>query len=149
MLRRVKSMNRRDFLRYSTLGGFSLAFGNFLSCAQSPPPSTDMKVSLKGIRVIDAHAHPDRYVRESSQIDTTSTLQAMKRLGMVASCFAAVGDSVFLSRDRNPGTEYGYTKTQLEWWLKGIVKSGQVRLVLKASDVPDAIGPDSPPGAIL
>jgi membrane dipeptidase len=73
----------------------------------------------------------------------------MNMLGMVASCFAAIGDSVFLSQGRNPGTEYSHTKTQLEWWLKGIVKSGQVRLVLKASDVPNTIGPGSPPGAIL
>jgi microsomal dipeptidase-like Zn-dependent dipeptidase len=142
-------MNRRDFLRYSALGGFSLAFGNLLSCAQTPQPSTEMKVSLRGIRVIDAHAHPDRYVRDPGQIDTTSTLKAMKTLGMVASCFAAVGDSVFLSQGRNPGTEYSNAKTQLEWWLKGIVKSGKVKLVLKASDVPNSIGPDSPPGAIL
>ena len=142
-------MNRRDFLRYSALGGLSLAFPDLLSCAQSPPLSTDRKVSLNGIRVIDAHAHPDRYVRESRQIDTTSTLKAMNTLGMAASCFAAVGDSVFLSQGRNPGTEYSYTKIQLEWWLKGIVKSGQVRLVLKALDVPSMIGPGSPPGAIL
>lgn len=142
-------MNRRDFLRYSALGGFSLTFGNLLSCAKPSPPSTDMKVSLKGIGVIDAHAHPDRYVRDSSQIDTTSTLKTIKTSGMVASCFAAVGDSVFLSQGRSPGTDYASTKTQLEWWLKGIVKSGQVKLVLKASDLPNTIGPDSPPGAIL
>jgi microsomal dipeptidase-like Zn-dependent dipeptidase len=142
-------MDRRGFLRYSTLGAFSLAFGNLLSCAQSPPTSTDLKVSLKGIRVIDAHAHPDRYLRQSGRIDTTSTLEAMKTLGMDASCFAAVGDSVFLSQGRTSGTEYAYTKTQLEWWLKGIARSGQVKLVMKASDVPNTIGPDSPPGAIL
>lgn len=142
-------MNRRDFLRYSALGGLSLTFGNLLSCAQPSQPSTEMKVSPDGIRVIDAHAHPDRYVRDSSQIDTTSTLKAIKASGMVTSCFAAVGDSVFLSQGRTPGTDYAYTKTQLEWWLKGIVKSGQVKLVLTASDVPNTAGPGFPPGAIL
>jgi microsomal dipeptidase-like Zn-dependent dipeptidase len=68
---------------------------------------------------------------------------------MVASCFAAIGDSVFLSQGRVPGTEYHSTKTQLEWWLKGIIKSGRAKLVLKASDVPEAIRPDIAPGAIL
>lgn len=68
---------------------------------------------------------------------------------MVASCFAAVGDSVFLNQGRVPGTEYHSTKTQLEWWLKGIVKLGKVKLVLKVSDVPAAVNQDSPPGAIL
>jgi microsomal dipeptidase-like Zn-dependent dipeptidase len=70
---------------------------------------------------------------------------------MVASSFSAVGDSIYLSpiQSRPSGTEYTQTKIQLEWWLKGIVKSGEVKLVLKASDVPDVIGPDIPPGAIL
>ena len=142
-------MNRRDFLRCSALGGLSLSFGNLSCWAQPSPPSMEMNVSLEGIRVIDAHAHPDRYLRDFSRIDTTSTLKAIKTSGMVASCFAAVGDSVFLSQGRTAGTEYAYTKTQLEWWLEGIVKSGQVKLVLKASDVPKTTGVGSSPGAIL
>ncbi len=102
-----------------------------------------------GLQIIDAHAHPDRYLYNSRPTDNTSTLRAIKKLGMVASCFAAVGDSVFLNQGRVPGTEYHSTKTQLDWWLKGIVKSGKVKLVLKASDVPAAVNEDSPPGAIL
>lgn len=68
---------------------------------------------------------------------------------MVASCFAAVGDRGYLSQDRIPGNEYGSTKTQLEWWMKGIVKSGKVKIIRKASDIPNSIGPGDPPGAIL
>jgi microsomal dipeptidase-like Zn-dependent dipeptidase len=142
-------MNRREFLRYSVFCGISATTGRLFPYAQaSQVPTTDKPLS-ENLRIIDAHAHPDRYVYNSHPTDNTSTLKAIKKLGMVASCFAAIGDSVFLNQGRVPGTEYSQTKTQLEWWLKGIIKSGRVKLVLKASDVPDAIGSDIPPGAIL
>jgi microsomal dipeptidase-like Zn-dependent dipeptidase len=38
--------------------------------------------------------------------------------------------------------------TQLDSWKRQI-NAGKIKLVLKASDVPKAIGPDSPPGAIF
>jgi len=142
-------MNRREFLRYSVFCGLSATTGSIISWAQAPQVPTMDKHLLENLRIIDAHAHPDRYVYNSRPTDNTSTLKAIKKLGMVASCFAAIGDSVFLNQGRVPGTEYHSTKTQLEWWLKGIIKSGQVKLVLKASDIPDAIGRDIPPGAIL
>ena len=142
-------MNRREFLRYLALCGLSATTGRLFSNAlASQVPAADKPLS-ENLRIIDAHAHPDRYVYNARPTDNTSTLKAIKQLGMAASCFAAIGDSVFLSKDRAPGTEYSQTKTQLEWWLKGIVKSGRAKLVLKASDVPDQIGPDTPPGVIL
>jgi len=67
---------------------------------------------------------------------------------MVASCFAAVGDNVFISGGCLRGSEYQNTMVELDWW-KRQVKSGKIKLVLKASDVPNSIGLDSPPGAIL
>ncbi len=142
-------MNRRQFLRCSVLGGLSVSLGGFSPFAQSFSASKNEEASLKGLQIIDAHAHPDRYLYNSRPTDNTSTLKAIKKLGMVASCFAAVGDSVFLNQGRVPGTEYHSAKTQLEWWLNGIVKPGRVKLVLKASDVPAAVSDDSPPGAIL
>ena len=142
-------MNRRQFLRYSAFGGLSVSLGSFSHFAQSFSPSKNDQAPLKGLQMIDAHAHPDRYVYNSRPTDNTSTLKTIKKLGMVASCFAAVGDSVFLSQGRMPGTEYHSTKTQLEWWFKGMVKSGKVKLVLKALDVPAVLDGDSPPGAIL
>ena len=142
-------MNRRQFLRNSAFCGLSVGLGNFLPFLQTSSESSNDKVLSKGLQIIDAHAHPDRYIYDFRQSDTTSTLKAIKKLGMAASCFAAVGDSVFLGQGRMPGNEYQSTKTQLEWWLKGIVKSGKVKLVLKASDVPAAPDGDSPPGAIL
>ena len=141
-------MNRREFLRYSASLGFSLTVGNLFSCAQAPKVPDD-RALLKGLQIIDAHAHPDRYIRDLGQVDDSSTIKAIRTLGMVASSFAAVGDQVFLSRGRAPGTEYHSTKTQLDWWVKGPVRSGKLKLVLKASDIPTAADANSPPGAIL
>ena len=142
-------MNRRQFLRSSAFCSLSVSLGSFSPLAQSFSASKNDPPLLKGLQIIDAHAHPDRYVYNSPPTDNTSTLKTIKKLGMVASCFAAVGDSVFLNQGRVPGTEYHSTKTQLEWWLKGIVKSEKVRLVLKASDIPAVLDGESPPGAIL
>lgn len=151
-----QGITRRSFIKGISIGGATLyaskMFGNPLegwAAKKVDIGEHHDKTHLKKIQIIDAHAHPDRYVHDSREIDTNSTLKSIKTLGMVASSFAAIGDSVFLSQDRVPGTEYHSTKTQLEWWLKGIVKSGKVKLVLKASDVPTSLDAGSPPGAIL
>jgi membrane dipeptidase len=135
-------MDRREFLRYSFISGALLVAGDLSSWAEA--------LGSTSLRVIDAHAHPDRYIADPRQSqDPTSTLKSIKALGMAASAFAAVGDTVFLSQGRVPGTEFYSTKTQLEWWEKGVVKKGEVKLVLKASDVPPVSGPDNAPGAIF
>jgi len=60
-----------------------------------------------------------------------------------------VGDRVYLSKGRLPGTEYDNTKIQLDFWKDDIVKSGKVKLVLRASDIPLVSAPGSVPGCIL
>jgi microsomal dipeptidase-like Zn-dependent dipeptidase len=142
-------MNRRQFLRSSALCGLSLSLGSVFPFTQTFSASTSDKAFLKGLQIIDAHAHPDRYVFDSRQIDYSSTLKAIQELGMVASSFSAVGDQVYLRRGRQPGTEYSSTKTQLEHWIKGPIRQGKVKLILKASDIPDAVGENTPPGSIL
>jgi microsomal dipeptidase-like Zn-dependent dipeptidase len=140
-------MDRRQFLRYSAYYGFSLTLGNLFSCAAPPKLSKDDQALIKGIRFIDAHSHPDWSHPITS--DFTSTIKTIKELGMVASCFAAVGDHIFISGGRLKGfSEYHNTMDELEWW-KDKVRWRKIRLVLKASDIPDSIGPDDPPGAIL
>jgi len=69
-------MNRRQFLRYSALCGFSLTLGSLFSCASSPKLSKDDQALLKGIKFIDAHSHPDWY--HPSIPYPTSTIEAMK-----------------------------------------------------------------------
>ncbi len=139
-------MNRRQFMRYSAFCGFSLTLGNLFSCTSTPKISKEDQALLKGIKFIDAHSHPDWY--HPCIPYSTSNIKIMKELGMVASCFAAVGDNVFISDGRLRGSEYQNTMVELEWW-KRFAKSGKIKLVLKSSDVPNSIGLDSPPGAIL
>jgi len=115
-------------------------------------PSTltdEQKSLLKGLRIIDAHAHPDVYRVSHSHIDNSSTVKAITGLGMAASVFSAVGDRVYLSKGRLPGTEYDNTMTQLDFWKDDIVKSGEVKLVLKTSDIPQTPAPGGTPGCIL
>lgn len=142
-------MNRRQFLLDSALCCLSVSFGNL---TLRPHAFAAEKGLLKGLRVIDAHAHPDRLIppgRNASWLDKSSTLRGIKALGMAASCFAAVGDQVFLSKGRFQETEFKNTMAQLNWCLEGIVKSGQARLVKKASDILERSGPDQAPGMIL
>jgi len=136
-------MNRRQFLRYSGCCGLSLALGNLISCAETTR-SLKAAALFGDIQIIDAHAHPG----QCSVSVCTSSIAYMRELGMVASCFAAGGDQVYYSRGRLTGSEYTRTMTQLDSW-KRQTNAGWIKLVLKASDVPKAIGPDSSPGAIL
>lgn len=141
-------MNRRQFLKALGISTLTLGYGGNLVFAESPAKG-GQKDPLKGLRIIDAHAHPERYLSEGQRPEESSTVRAMTEMGMAASVFAAVGDRVFLSGGRLPGTEYDNTKIQLDHWKEGVVRTGKVKLVLKSSDIPHAPGPGSIPGCIL
>jgi membrane dipeptidase len=141
-------LNRRQFLKALGISGLALGCQDALAFFD-PPISDDQKALLRGLRIIDAHAHPDVYQVDHRHIDSSSTVRAITNMGMAASIFSAVGDRVYLSRGRLPGTEYQNTMVQLDFWKDGIVKKGKVRLVLKSADIPDAPVPGSVPGAIL
>jgi len=143
------NMNRRQFLQYSSAWGVFLSLGGgIFSCAQVPPkPDADQPI-LQGLRIIDPHAHPDQFHHvRPSRIDKSSTLQAIKAAGMVASAFAAVGDREFFSRTSTI-PYYQSTKAQLQR-VHDLVKAGKVNPVLKTADVPVALNKNEPPGAIL
>jgi microsomal dipeptidase-like Zn-dependent dipeptidase len=145
-------MNRRKFIRYAGLCSVSFTLRSFLGHPEVPAEPLRDKAGLENIWIIDAHAHPDRFIppgRGTGWLDKSSTLKSINSLGMAASSFTAVGDQVFLSQGRFQESEFDNTKAQLDWWFDGIIKSGQARLVLKASDIPERSGPNPPPGAIL
>lgn len=142
-------MDRRQFIQYFISWGLSLAVGNRPSYAYAEKVPMKDGTILKDIRIIDAHAHPDRFHSpQSSYIDTSSTVKKMKSLGMEASVFAAVGDLVFLSKGRLHGSEFHNTMSQVGR-VKGLAKRNEVKLVLKTADVPTSLSLDNPPGAIL
>lgn len=141
-------MNRRKFLQ--ALGASALALGFPETLAWADTPRADSRKNpLEGLRIIDAHAHPERYLSEGQRPENSSTVKLMTEMGMAASVFAAVGDRVFLSGGSLPGTEYDNTKIQLDHWKNGIVRPGRAKLVLKTSDIPQAPAPGGIPGCIL
>jgi hypothetical protein len=58
-------MNRRQFLRYSSFFGMSAVLGSQLFRPENPEAAQTTKVFLEGLRIIDAHAHPDLYLYDS------------------------------------------------------------------------------------
>jgi len=141
-------LNRRQFLQ--ALGASALALGCPEALAWADTPRADSRKNpLEGLRIIDAHAHPERYLSERQRPEHSSTVKFMTEMGMAASVFAAVGDRVFLSGNRLPGTEFDNTKIQLDHWMDGIVRPGKVKLILKTSDIPLAAAPGGIPGCIL
>jgi membrane dipeptidase len=141
-------LNRRQFLKALGVSTLALGVGDAMAWADSRRAADD-RALLGGLRIIDCHAHPERYLSEGQRPENSSTVRAMTEMGMAASIFAAVGDRVYLSGGRLPGTEYDNTKIQLDHWMNGIVRSGKVKLILTTSDIPQAPAPGSVPGCIL
>jgi microsomal dipeptidase-like Zn-dependent dipeptidase len=145
-------MNRREFLRYSVSIGVSFALEDLFSSVQASKLTVENKTPLKDLYIIDAHAHPDRLIPPgltSALLDKSSSFKAIKKLGMAASSFSAVGDQVYNGQDRIKATEFENTMAQLKWWVKNFVEPGEVKLVLKASDIRKERDTNTPPGAIL
>jgi microsomal dipeptidase-like Zn-dependent dipeptidase len=141
-------LNRRQFLQ--ALGASALALGLTETLAWADTPRADSRKNpLEGLRIIDAHAHPERYLSEGQRPENSSTVKLMTEMGVAASVFAAVGDRVFLSGGQLSGSEFDNTKIQLDHWKDGIVRPGRVKLVLKSSDIPQAPKPGDVPGCIL
>jgi microsomal dipeptidase-like Zn-dependent dipeptidase len=141
-------LNRRRFLKTLGISTLALGYGDALAFADIPR-TDNRKDLLKGLCTIDAHAHPERYLSEGQHAENSSTVKAMVEVGMAASVFAAVGDRVYLSGDRLPGTEYQNTMTQLDHWMDGIVKTGKVKLVRNVSDIPQTLAQGGVPGCIF
>jgi microsomal dipeptidase-like Zn-dependent dipeptidase len=141
-------LNRRLFLKTLGISTLALGVGDALALADARRAADD-RALLKGLRIIDAHAHPERYLSEGQRPENSSTVKLMTEMGVAASVFAAVGNRVFLSGGQLSGSEFDNTKIQLDHWKDGIVRSGKVKLVLKASDIPKAPKPGNVPGCIL
>jgi len=142
-------MRRRIFLKILGAGLLAAGCPDALAFFGSPRLTAEQRKTLEGLLIIDAHAHPDRLHLTKREPDPSSTVASMREMGMSASVFAAVGDRVYLSNGRLSGTEYDITRIQLDFWTDGAVASGDVRLALKPSDIPQAAAPGSVPRCIL
>lgn len=143
-------LSRRQFLRYSATIGTSFALGGTgVSLAQASPKTSPDKSLLQGIRIFDAHAHPDQFYTNSPRVtDLSATLGAITEIGMTGSAFSAVGDLSAVRSGNVPESDYTGTNRQLGHVLN-LAKSGKVKLIRKSSDLPDVVGPGNPPGALL
>lgn len=142
-------LDRREFLRFSLPGGAMWALASLLSsCAYFSAHPAVNKPLLRGVQIIDAHAHPDQFHHlHPARIDTSSTLQKIKALGMAASVFAAVGDLPFFT-PTSTTTSYKSTKNQLKRAQK-LIESNRVKLIRKASELPIVPEKEYTPGAIF
>jgi membrane dipeptidase len=141
-------LNRRQFLKALGFSTLSLGVGDALAWADARRAAGD-RSPLDGLRIIDAHAHPERYLSEGQRPENSSTVKFMTEIGVAASVFAAVGDRVFLSGGQLSGSEFDNTKIQLDHWKDSIVNTGKVKLVRNVSDIPQAPKPGDVPGCIL
>jgi microsomal dipeptidase-like Zn-dependent dipeptidase len=137
-------MNRREFLRRSTIYGAALLMGN-AACTSAPPTIVDQEADLiAGMRIIDPHQHPDKNPAASK--DHSASYQFMKAIGAAAVCYSAIGD-IHNMRYYAGLSTYDATLRQLRWWLDGVIREEKVKLVLKTTDIPEP--GTATPGAIL
>jgi membrane dipeptidase len=136
-------MKRREFL--SVCAGFLVGAmaGKTSVFSAAAQPEADL---LKGVTFIDAHSHPDEFWSTRGVTDFSASFASIRKSGMGASTFCAVGDS------KQPGgfweESFPGVMIQLEKAMR-YVKSGQARLVLKSSDISSPLRPGEPVGAIL
>ncbi len=102
------------------------------------------KSLLEGMLIIDAHAHPD--MNPEYRKDQSASFRFMKEIGMGASCYAAIGDSPQKSIAPS-GSYHDIAVTMIEYWMNTAVQKGQVKIVLKMSDIP--VPGTETPGAIV
>ncbi|MBU0514348.1 MAG: membrane dipeptidase [Proteobacteria bacterium] len=141
-------MNRRDFLRLGARAGLAAGLGGTAACVKPTPMSAADRQLMAGLRVLDAHAHPFQFYTSVPALDpTTPTVEAMIDAQVVCCAWAAVGDLVYRRR-HGAGSAYVDTVNQLAEARSRMRRRG-VRLVTKAADIPTAVAPGRPPGAIL
>ena len=149
-------MNRREFLKYFSLVGASVAIGRTSAYAKW---LTNKKRNgfPQGMLLIDTHAHPDQFYymgpTEGPQWETwcnqfcdeSSTLEKIMKLGMQNSSFAAIGDT---SNINNP-IPFSEVMAQIDRVID-LERQGLLRIVRRHEDMVHG-GPPKGfiPGAIL
>jgi len=148
-------MNRREFLKYFSLLGASVALGK--TSAYADWLTNEKRNGFpQGMLLIDAHAHPDQFYYMgptegplwqawcAQLCDDSSTLEKIMKLGMHGSSFAAIGDS-----QNGPFSFEDQVMKQVNRVIN-LEEQGLVRIVRRHEDMPHG-GPPKGfiPGAIL
>lgn len=138
-------LSRRLFLRHAAALGTTVFLGNLFACATSPTVPIKNENILKGVLIIDAHAHPEKMCRGPE----SPSIKDMQYLGMEASSFSAVGDLSYILRQKGKISESERTFGQFIYRPQKLIEHGKVKPVLFAEDIPNSLGHTDPPGAIF
>jgi len=136
-------MNRRDFLRNIFKAAIGVALGGMIHPMPSLASPMNGKSLLGGMLIIDPHAHPD--MNPAYWKDHSASFRFMKEVGMAASCYSAIGDFWATSTGLS-GSYHDIAVKMIDYWMNTVVQKGQVKLVLKMSDIP--LPGTETPGAI-
>jgi len=139
-----ENMRRREFLRKTLKATIGVTLGGVIGPIPPLASATNGKPLLDGMLIIDPHAHPD--MNPEYWKDQSASFRFMKEIGIAASCFAAIGDFPQTSKALD-GSYFEIAVKMLDYWKNTVFQKGQVKLVLKMSDIP-APGTETP-GAIL
>ncbi len=140
-------MNRREFLKYCSVLGASVALGKTSAYADW---LTNKKRNgfPQGMLLIDAHAHPNQLylwgnVCTPGYCDDSSTLEKMMKLGMHGSSFSAIGDN-------QSGSLTMLQVSDQIGKVIGLEAQGLVKIVRRHEDMPRGGPPKNYiPGALL
>jgi membrane dipeptidase len=129
-------MKRRKFLSRCAAAGLSAALCDWSIGKNQVESPLDAASNTAGLLIADPHAHPHQLHGSRSYDPSTPTTRIMKQLNMALCSFSAVGDMTFM-RGRS-GMPFADTISQLEK-IKRLEEQGQIRLLLKSTDLPALI----------
>ena len=139
-------MHRREFLRRCLAAGIGFSTGALASCLGHRAAHSAQNLT-KHFVIIDAHAHPYQLHGSTAFDASTPTIAMMKRAGLRASSFSAVGDMV--KYRGHSGQPFSDTLNQLKI-VSGFEQNKAVSLIRRASQWPLPADPGAaPPGAIM
>ncbi len=101
---------------------------------------------MSDLLIADPHAHPYQLFGSRTFDRSTPTIEIMQQINMALCAFSAVGDMTYMRG--HFGTPFTDTLGQLGQ-VKRLEEKGQIRLVLKATDLPSLQGPRQTIGGLM
>jgi len=140
-------MDRREFLGYCVKAGATLGLTGISACTTATPGVSQAdRTELTGLRIADAHAHPHQLHGSKSYDPTTPTVEMMKRVGMSACSFSAVGD--WVKYPGRSGIAHSDTQAQLRK-VRAFEEHKQVHVIRHTPDLQAMAFPADALGAIM
>jgi microsomal dipeptidase-like Zn-dependent dipeptidase len=134
-------MDRRQFLHCCAAAGVAATVG-----APATASANEVKAGMSDLLIADPHAHPYQLFGSRTFDRSTPTIEIMQQINMALCAFSAVGDMAYM-RGRF-GTPFTDTLGQLGQ-VKRLEEKGQIRLVLKAADLPSLQAPRQTIGGLM